>query len=105
MKLLQKSGTAVKDPPVVSGSYSLQQNYPNPFNPTTNFGFRIANFGFVSLKLFDIVGREVATLVNEEKSPGYYKVEFDGSRLASGVYFCRLQAGGFTDTKKIILLR
>ncbi len=83
--------------------FSLFQNYPNPFNPTTNIKFRIANFGFVSLKIYDVLGREVATLVNEEKQPGEYEVEFDGSELASGIYFYQLKAGDFIETRKIIL--
>ncbi len=89
----------------VVAQYSLAQNYPNPFNPTTNIEFRIANFGFVSLKVFDLLGREVATLVNQEMQPGSYDRVFDGSGLASGVYLYRLQAGSFVQTRKLLLLR
>ncbi|MFO7447152.1 MAG: S8 family serine peptidase, partial [Ignavibacteriaceae bacterium] len=91
--------------------YALDQNYPNPFNPATNFGFRISNPGLVTLKLYDVLGGEVATLVNEKKEPGFYEVKFDGSALASGVYYYRLtannSAGGtaFTSTKKFIVLK
>ena len=101
--------------PSVTDRFSLSQNYPNPFNPITNIGFRIANlpdskagFGFVSLKVYDVLGREVATLVNEEKPAGEYEVEFDASgivNLASGIYFYKLQAGSFSDTKKFILIK
>lgn len=85
--------------------FSLAQNYPNPFNGMTNLEFRVPNTGFVSLKVFDLLGREVSTLVNEECRPGVYRVAWDASRLPSGVYFCRLQAHDFLRTKKMILLK
>jgi len=88
-----------------ANNYVLNQNYPNPFNPTTNIEFRIAEFGFVSLKVYDILGREVATLVHEEKPTGNYKVEFNGSGLVSGVYFYKLNAEDYTAVKKMILLK
>jgi xylan 1,4-beta-xylosidase len=88
-----------------TNNYTLNQNYPNPFNPTTNFEFRTADFGLVSLIVFDVLGNEVATLVNEQKPAGTYKVIFDASNLSSGVYFYRIQAGNFSDSKKLILLR
>jgi hypothetical protein len=81
--------------------FSLEQNYPNPFNPTTHFGFRIVDFGFVSLKVFDLLGREVATLVNENLHAGSYQTTFDATGLASGVYVYRLQSGSFSSTKKM----
>ena len=92
--------------------FELFPNYPNPFNPTTTIKYSIPSVGRngistyrVVLKVYDVLGREVATLVNEEKAPGNYEVNFDGTNLASGVYFCQLQAGGFVDTKKIMLLK
>ncbi|MDI6803525.1 MAG: T9SS type A sorting domain-containing protein [Bacteroidota bacterium] len=85
--------------------FGISQNYPNPFNPTTNFGFRIPNFGFVSLKVYDVFGKEVTTLVNEVKHPGEYSVKGDASGLASGLYFYRIQAGNFIETKKLLLLK
>ncbi|HVO74106.1 MAG TPA: FN3 associated domain-containing protein [Ignavibacteriaceae bacterium] len=85
--------------------FQLFQNYPNPFNPTTHFGFRIPDFGFVSLKIFDILGNRVATLVNEEKQPGSYELEFNGSKHPSGVYFYRLTAGKFSAVKKMLLIK
>jgi hypothetical protein len=90
---------------ILPSNFSLDQNYPNPLNPTTNIGFQIAQFGFVSLKLFDILGNEVATLVNEEKPAGNYKVEFSAAGLPSGIYFYRLQSGPFVQTKKMILMK
>ena len=91
--------------PGYSNSYSLSQNYPNPFNPTTKIKFWILDFGFVSLKVYDILGSEVATLINEEKQPGVYEVGFDASALTSGLYLYQLRAGSFVETKKMILLR
>ncbi len=96
----------------VPESFTLGQNYPNPFNPGTHFGLRIANFGMVTVKVFDMLGREVKTLVNEQLQPGTYEVDFDGSNLASGTYIYQLTAvpfdktqGVFTDTKKMILVK
>jgi parallel beta-helix repeat protein len=86
-------------------TFQLFQNYPNPFNPSTNIGFRIAEFGFVSLKVYDILGNEVTTLVNEEKYPGIYEVEFDASLLPSGIYFYQIKFGSFTQSKKVLLLK
>ena len=86
-------------------NFTLLQNYPNPFNPVTNLEFGISDLGFVSLKVYDILGKEVATLVNEKLSPGKYKVEFDGSGLTSGVYFYRITAGEFTDTKRMLFVK
>jgi photosystem II stability/assembly factor-like uncharacterized protein len=89
------------------GSCSLEQNYPNPFNPTTTIGYRVSGVGYreVRLSVFDLLGREVAVLVDEKKQPGDYKVTFGGSGLASGVYFYRMQAGSFVQTRKLLLLR
>ena len=89
----------------IPATFKLEQNYPNPFNPTTKIGFRIANFGFISLRIFDLLGREVATLVNEEKPAGEYKVQFNASNLSSGVYFYQLKAEEFVETKKLVLMK
>lgn len=85
--------------------FKLEQNYPNPFNPTTNFPFSIAKIQFVSLKVFDILGREVEIFVNEVKHPGTYTVTWDAAGLPSGIYICRLSAGSFVQTRKLVLLR
>ena len=89
----------------VPNVYSLNQNYPNPFNPVTNLEFGISKLGFVSLKVYDVRGKEVAILVNSILTPGTYKHDFDGSNLSSGVYFYKLEAGGFADTKKMYLVK
>jgi len=86
-------------------SFVLYQNYPNPFNQSTKIKYQVARSGNVTLKVYDILGREVATIVNEEKKPGVYEVEFNGSALSSGVYFYKLNAGDFTQTKKLLLLK
>jgi hypothetical protein len=94
----------------VAEEFSLLQNYPNPFNPTTNLGFRIVDFGLVALKLYDVMGKEVATLVNEHLGPGSHEVPFDASGLSSGVYFYRLTARDAsgrvrTLTKRMVLAK
>jgi hypothetical protein len=91
-------------------SYSLSQNYPNPFNPTTTISFSIpicvtSDVPHVSLKIYDVLGREVATLVDEEKPAGNYEILFDGSNLTSGIYFYTLKAEGFSETKKMLLIK
>jgi hypothetical protein len=83
----------------------LKQNYPNPFNPITRIEYAIPKTSHVSLKVFDLLGREVATLVDEEQGAGFKSVEFDGKGLASGVYLYRLRAGEFVQVRKLALLR
>lgn len=85
--------------------YILNQNYPNPFNPTTVIEFVIPKADNVSLKIYDVLGREVATLLNERRNAGVYRVNFNAASLSSGTYFYRLQSGGFTQTKKMILVK
>lgn len=85
--------------------FELLQNYPNPFNPTTTINYHIAEVGNVQLIIYDILGREVSTLINEVKEPGKYEVKFNGSNLSSGVYFYRLKTGSFIDTKKFVLVK
>lgn len=89
----------------IPADYSLSQNYPNPFNPTTKINYTIPKSGFVTLKIFDLLGREVAVLVNAEKSAGSYIVDYNASALTSGVYFYRLEVNGFVDTKKMTILK
>jgi len=84
---------------------TLEQNYPNPFNPTTVIGYQLSVVTHVTLKVYDVLGRSVATLVNEKQGAGTHVATFDGSRLSSGVYFYRLQAGAFTDVKKLMLMK
>jgi hypothetical protein len=89
----------------IPAGYKLNQNYPNPFNPETNITFDVSKTGFVSLKVYDISGREVAALVNEKLQGGSYMYKWNGANLSSGTYFYRLTAEGFTQTKKMLLLK
>ena len=85
--------------------YSLAQNYPNPFNPSTQIKYSVPTPVNVSIKVFDVLGKEVATLVNETKQPGFHTVDFNASNLASGIYFYRIDAGEFTSVKKMMLIK
>jgi hypothetical protein len=96
---VKESGSSIPTHPV------LAQNYPNPFNPSTNIEFQIPHAGHVSLKVFDVLGREVATLVNEEMTPGRYGRLFDAGAVGSGVYFYTLSTGSVILTKKMIIMR
>jgi len=90
---------------IAPSAFSLSQNYPNPFNPGTIINYQLPINNFVSLKIYDVLGNEVAILVNEEKPAGKYQIEFDGSSLPSGIYFYKLTSGSFVETKKMILLK
>jgi hypothetical protein len=96
--IIQSKNTILND-------YGLYQNYPNPFNPSTVISYQVASIGKVNLKVFDLLGREVAMLVNEVKSAGNYKVTFNAANLPSGVYFYMLQAGKYAETKKLVLIK
>ncbi|HAL57156.1 MAG TPA: hypothetical protein DCP63_11965 [Bacteroidetes bacterium] len=85
--------------------FALSQNYPNPFNPRTTFEVRVANHEMVSLKVFDLLGREMATLLNERQAPGVYKMVWDASLFPSGAYFARMKAGSFVETRKLVLMK
>ncbi|MBU1937424.1 T9SS type A sorting domain-containing protein, partial [bacterium] len=90
---------------VVPEGYSLAQNYPNPFNAVTELSYAIANAGHVRLAIYNVTGRLVATLVNEEQGAGEYQVTFDAGDLPSGVYIYRLEAGTFVSQHKMVLLK
>ena len=94
-----------KEKEIIQENFSLEQNYPNPFNPSTNINYSIPKQTHVSLKVFDVLGREITTLVNKEQPTGNYEVEFDASNLTSGIYFFRIQTGEFVETKKMILMK
>ena len=97
--------TDMKEKELKVKGYSLSQNYPNPFNPSTTISYTIPKSGFVQLKVYDLLGREVASLVDKERAVGNYKVEFNASNLTSGIYFYRLQSNNFTETKKLAILK
>lgn len=94
-------------PTTVPLEYKLNQNYPNPFNPSTKINYELKNAGFVSLKIYDLLGREIAELVNETKEAGRYTLDFNSSKymMASGIYFYRIKAGEFVDTKRMVLVK
>ena len=83
----------------------LFQNFPNPFNPATKIIYKIPEKSFVTIKVYDVLGNEITSLVNEEKSAGEYTINFNGAELPSGIYFYRLQAGSFIETKKMVLMK
>lgn len=108
--LESSSITSIKDKTKIPLSFELMQNYPNPFNPSTMIRYTIGTsqlsaVNHVTLKVYDILGREVAALVNEKQSAGSYSVAFDASRLASGVYLYRLVAGSFVSVKKLVVMK
>ncbi|MFA7422019.1 MAG: T9SS type A sorting domain-containing protein [Melioribacteraceae bacterium] len=90
---------------IVSTNFKLNQNYPNPFNPVTKIKYSIPSDGFVTLNVYDVLGREVASLINNESKAGVYEVEFNGANLSSGVYFYQLKSGSFSEVKKLILAK
>ncbi len=83
----------------------MKDNYPNPFNPSTTINYQLAANGFTSLKIYDVLGKEVATLVNEKQDAGTYSVQWNASVYSSGVYFYKLQSNGFVQTKRMILTK
>lgn len=97
--------TGVNDGNLSVDSYGLSQNYPNPFNPVTKLQYSIKHAGHVSLRVYDVLGAEVATLVQQEQAPGVYTVQFDGSHLSSGIYFYKLESGTFSQVHKMLLLK
>jgi hypothetical protein len=89
----------------IASEYSLEQNYPNPFNPSTNIKFSIPKAGNVKIAITDVLGRKITELVNEFKQAGSYSVDFDGNTLSSGIYFYTIESGGFTKTKKMLMIK
>ena len=101
----EKILTVTKNEKELPENFELYQNYPNPFNPTTTIKYSIPELSFVTLKIYDILGNEVATLINEEQSVGYYFVSVYASSMSSGIYFYQLKAGSYTQTKRMIILK
>ena len=89
----------------IPSRFVLYQNYPNPFNPSTTLAFSVPEKSFVSLTVYDLLGREVASVLNSQVNAGRHSVPFDGRKLSSGIYFYKLQSGQFTTIKKMILLK
>ena len=104
-KSANKVVTTLNEENTVPSKFELMQNYPNPFNPSTSIEYSVPSNEYVLLKVYDLLGNEVNTLVNERQSAGNYEVNFDASNLASGIYFYRIQSGSFIQTKKLMLLK
>jgi len=104
-KIINKEKNVFSQMRMKPEGYSLSQNYPNPFNPTTKISYGIPKEGFVTLKIYDILGKEVMTLVNGNMQAGYYDAEFSGNNLASGLYFYKLESGSFKETKRMLLIK
>lgn len=96
---------SVRNTEFVASAFSLSQNYPNPFNPVTNIKFQIPEEGFIKLSVFNVLGREIQTIVNQQLSPGSYSVDFNGSNLPSGVYYYRFETNSVTETRKMVLIK
>ena len=103
--MFNPSGSTSVDADVRPVTFGLDQNYPNPFNPTTRIDFRLSAQAQTSLKVYDLLGREVATLVAEQLDAGYYARTLNAENLSSGIYFYRLTSGNRVDTKRMLLLR
>ena len=103
--IFNPKSTAILSSEQISKRFALEQNYPNPFNPTTTIVYSIPENAFVTMKVYDILGKEITTLINERKSAGNYSINFNASNLPSGVYFYRMQAESFVSTKKFVLLK
>lgn len=97
--------TGVENTSSLPTNFSLEQNYPNPFNPSTTINFNVAKASNVKLTVYNVLGQKVATLVDERMNAGTYNVKFDARKLASGIYFYRLEAGAFTSNKKMMLIK
>jgi hypothetical protein len=97
--------TVDSDPAGLPRDITLGQNYPNPFNPSTTIEFALPHSGFVTLKVYNVLGEEVASLLNEDHPAGTFKATWDASGMPSGIYFYRLTAGKFVQTKKMVLMR
>jgi len=93
------------EPPALITNYALEQNYPNPFNSSTNISFQLKSAGFTTLKVYDMLGRKVQTIVEQSLEAGSYKFIFNASNLPSGVYFYRIKSDNFTDVKKMLLVK
>jgi hypothetical protein len=104
--------SSVEENPPAPQCFALMQNYPNPFNPTTSIGYSVGDdsrqssvVSSVKLVVYDVLGREVAVLVDGQKEPGTYRIDFDGTHLASGIYICRMAAGSFVECRKMVLMK
>jgi hypothetical protein len=104
-RIIVKLATGVSGNNIEIKNFSISQNYPNPFNPNTIISYQIPKSGFVTLKIYDVLGNEIAVLVNRDQNPGSYDISFDGSNLSGGVYFYTINSGDFRETKSMMLIK
>ncbi|KPL06155.1 hypothetical protein AMJ86_09715 [bacterium SM23_57] len=98
-------GVALSEEPTIVTGYLLDQNYPNPFNPTTDIKYQLPASGMVTLTVYNAMGQEVATLIDQNQNPGAYRVTWDAGNLPSGIYFYQLKTNNFTDVRRMMLLK
>ena len=103
--IVVQNAVSVPEDELLANDFELKQNYPNPFNPSTRINFAIPNSSFVNLKVYDVIGNEIATLVSEEKQAGNYEIDFDATGLPGGIYFYQIKSGSFIETRKMTLLK
>jgi len=103
--IIVQNTVSVPEDKLIADMFELYQNYPNPFNPSTKINFAIPNASFVNLKVYDVIGNEIATLVSEEKQAGNYEIDFNAAALSGGIYFYQLRADNFVETRKMTLLK
>lgn len=103
--IVVQNAVSVPEDELLAYDFELKQNYPNPFNPSTRINFAISNASFVNLKVYDVIGNEIATLVSEEKQAGNYEIDFDATGLPGGIYFYQIKSGSFIETRKMTLLK
>jgi len=105
IRCIKDNPTWMEDESTTPNKFKLMQNFPNPFNPSTIIQFETTHKTFISLKVFNVLGNEIATLINEEKPVGIHKVEWNAKGLPSGIYFYKIQAGNFSETKKMLVIK
>lgn len=93
------------DQQMISSAFQLYQNFPNPFNPTTTIEFSIPQSGMVTMTIYDVLGREVETILNEYRNTGYHNLRWNATNISSGIYFVRMQSGGFSQVRKLMVVR
>ena len=103
--IVVQNAVSVPEDELLANDFELKQNYPNPFNPSTRINFAISNASFVNLKVYDVIGNEIATLVSEEKQAGNYEIDFNATGLPGGIYFYQIKSGSFIETRKMTLLK
>jgi plastocyanin len=103
--IIVQNPVGVPEDELTVAKFKLQQNYPNPFNPITMIKYQVPEISLVTIKVYDVLGKEMETLINEEKPAGTFEVEFNGGVLSSGIYFYRIKAGDFVETKKMVLMK